>query len=87
MVNTDVVNVEMTLVPDKYAFDKAEVIQMQMAVSVLGSDRDLEYFEFSMRSGSVIWHDDHEIKLLLDHMVSYMTRKIGNMIMRGKGKT
>lgn len=89
MVNADVVNVGLTLVPSIYSShpDKEMVIQMQMHVSVMGLDRDLRYFDFSMKSHEVIWDDDHEIKEMLKHMVSYMTRKMGNMIMRGKEKT
>ena len=86
MVNTDVVDVKLTLVPSLYTHDKAEMIQMQMSVAVMGTDRDLKYYDLSMKSGSVVWHDDYEIKELLKHMVIYMTRKMGIMIVQGKNE-
>ena len=88
MVNTDVVRVGLTLVPSIYSHhpDKEMVIQMQMHVSIMGLDRDLKYFDFSLKSGPVIWDDDYEIKELLKHMVIYMTRKMGIMIIQGKNE-
>ena len=86
MVNTDVVDVKLTLVPSLYTHDKAEIIQMQMYVAIMGLDRDLKYYDLSLKSPEVIWHDDYEIKELLKHMVIYMTRKMGIMIIQGKNE-
>ena len=94
MVNTDVVDVKLKLVPCMYSSepDKDMHVQMQMSVAVQRSDfslrreRDLEYFDFSLKSGPVIWRDDYEIKDMLKHMVIYMTRKMGIMIIQGRGK-
>ena len=86
MVNTDAVDVKLTLVPSLYTHDKAEIVQMQMHVAIMGLDRDLKYYDLSLKSPEVIWHDDYEIKELLKHMVIYMTRKMGIMIIQGKNE-
>ena len=86
MVNTDVVKVGLALVPTIYSpgADKEMVIQMQMSVVCAGEEMDLKYFDLSMKSAAVAWHDEDEIKKLLKYMVIYMTRKMGIMIIQGK---
>lgn len=84
MINADVVDVDIKLVPTLFSAYPEEQVQMQMAVAVMGMDNDMRYFSFSMKSGYVVWDDDERVKVTLDYMISYMARKIGMMITQGK---
>jgi len=84
MVNTDVVNVDIKLVPTLFSAYPEEQVQMRMAVCVNDKEMDLKYYDLSMKSGYVVWDDDERVKAMLEYMVAYMTRKMGTMIIQGK---